>query len=94
MRGPLPSFITHSMRSKFDDTWMSMLGLSVGTTPAIDMSPSLTKRARMSLAFVASTKSAIGAPIRRATQPAKTLPKLPVGTHAVTGPASARAVVT
>ncbi len=58
------------------------------------MSPSLTKRVRMSLAFDATTKSAIGAPIRRATQPAKTLPKLPVGTQAVTGPASARAVVT
>ena len=82
------------MRSKFDDTWMSMLGLSVGTTPAIDMSPSLTKRVRMSLSLEAITKSSIGVPIRRATQPAKTLPKLPVGTHAVIGPPSARAVVT
>ena len=40
-----------------------------------------TKRVRMSLALEATTKSAIGAPIRRATHPAKTLPKLPVGTH-------------
>ena len=51
VRPPSPSFITHSMRSKFDDTWMSMLGLSVGTTSAIDMSPSLTNRVRMSLAL-------------------------------------------
>ena len=58
------------------------------------MSPSLTKRVRMSLALEATMKSSIGVPIRRATQPANTLPKLPVGTHAVTGPASARAVVT
>ena len=82
------------MRSKFDDTWMSMLGLSVGTTRRIDMSPSLTKRVRMSFALEAITKSSIGVPMRRATQPAKTLPKLPVGTHAVIGPPSARAVVT
>ena len=42
-----------------------MLGLNVGTTSRIDMSPSLTKRVRMSLVFEATTKSAIGAPIRR-----------------------------
>ena len=73
---------------------MSIDGLSVGTTGRIDMSPSLTKRVRMSLAFEATMKSSTGAPIRRATHPANTLPKLPVGTHAVIGRRSARAVVT
>ena len=36
--------------------------------------------------FEAITKSLIGAPISRAIQPARTLPKLPVGTLNVTGP--------
>ena len=94
MRAPLPSLITHSIRSKFDDTWMSIAGLSVGTTSATAISPDSTKRVRMSLALEATTKSAIGVPIRRATHPAKRLPKLPVGTQTVIGPASARAVVT
>ena len=73
---------------------MSMLGLSVGTTVAIDMSASLTKRVRMSFSLEAMTKSSIGVPMRRATQPANTLPKFPVGTHAVIGPPSERADVT
>ena len=73
---------------------MSIDGLVVATTGRIDMSPSLTKRVRMSLALDATMKSAIGAPIRWATQPAKMLPKLPVGTHAVIGWRRARATVT
>ena len=73
---------------------MSMLGLSVGTTPRVVMSPSLTNRVRMSLAFDAITKSSIGAPMRRAIQPDSTLPKLPVGTHIVLGAASACEAVT
>ena len=73
---------------------MSIDGLVVGITGRIDMSPSLTKRVKMSLALEATMKSLIGAPMRRATQPAKTLPKLPVGTQAVIGPRSALATVT
>ncbi len=73
---------------------MSIEGLVVATTGRIDMSPSLTKRVRMSLALEATMKSAIGAPIRWETHPAKMLPKLPVGTHAVIGPRSALAAVT
>ena len=73
---------------------MSIDGLLVATTGRVDMSPSLTNRVRMSLALDATMKSATVAPIRCATQPAKTLPKLPVGTHAVIGSRSARAAVT
>jgi hypothetical protein len=35
---PSRPFISNSSRSKLDDTWMSMLGLSVGTTSAVLMS--------------------------------------------------------
>ena len=48
---PSRPFISNSSRSKLDDTWMSMLGLSVGTTGRADMSPSLTKRVRMSFSL-------------------------------------------
>ena len=71
-----------------------MLGLSVGTTSRTDMSSSFTNRVRMSLVLEATMKSAIGAPIRRAIQPDRTLPKLPVGTQNVTGPDNARDAVT
>jgi hypothetical protein len=70
---------------------MSMLGLSVGTTPRVLMSASLMKRVRMSLVFEATTKSAMGAPIRRAIHPDSTLPKLPVGTENDTSPRPASA---
>ncbi len=83
---PSRPFISNSSRSKFDDTWMSIDGLSVGTTSRVVMSPDVTKRVRMSFVFEAITKSLIGAPISRAIQPASTLPKLPVGTLNVTGP--------
>ena len=91
---PSRPFISNSNRSKFDDTWMSIDGLSVGTTSRVDMSPSLTKRVRMSLVFDATRKSRIGAPISRAIQPDSTLPKLPVGTLNVTGSAKFSAAVT
>ena len=71
-----------------------MLGLNVGTTSRTDIDAPLTKRVRMSLVLEATMKSAIGAPIRRAIQPDRTLPKLPVGTQNVTGPDSARDAVT
>ena len=95
VRDPLPSFITHSIRSKFDDTWMSIAGLSVGTTVG-HRHVAVVDEAGEDVVAVGGDDE-VGdraAPIRRATQPAKTLPKLPVGTHAVTGPASALAVVT
>ena len=34
--------MTHSIRSKFDDTWMSIAGLSVGTTGTISIAPPST----------------------------------------------------
>ena len=71
---------------------MSIDGLLVGTTGRTDMSPSLTNRVRMSLAFEATMKSAIDAPACLATHPAKMLPKLPVGTATSHGPAAAAAV--
>ncbi len=95
---PSRPFISNSSRSKFDDTWMSIDGLKVGTTSRVVMSPAVTKRVRMSFVLEAITKSLIGAPISRAIQPAKTLPKFPVGTLKLTGPlvgvASASAATT
>ena len=58
------------------------------------MSPSLTKRVRMSLVFDATMKSRIGAPISRAIHPDSTLPKFPVGTLNVTGSANVSAATT
>ena len=63
-----------------DDTWMSMLGLSVGTTPSCASSPVPAQRVRMSLLFDPMIRRSIGAPPCRAIHPANTLPKLPVGT--------------
>ena len=71
-----------------------VLGLSVGTTSRVDMSPSLTNRVRMSLVFDEMMKSPMSAPIRRAIHPDRTLPKLPVGTQNVGEPASDRDAVT
>ena len=85
---PSRPFISNSRRSKFDDTWMSMLGLSDGTTGAALMSLWLKNRSRMSLALEATTSWSMGAPMRRAIQPLNTLPKLPLGTHTLIGPAS------
>ncbi len=51
---------SNSRRSKLLDTWMSMLGLSVGSTPAISMIDDSRKRVRMSLALLATTNCATG----------------------------------
>ncbi len=59
---------------------MSMLGLSVGTTPRASMRPVASRRGRMSFAFEPITSRSTGRPEARATQPESTLPKLPVGT--------------
>ena len=64
---------------------MSMLGLSVGTTRLVAMIPEWMKRVRMSLRFEPTTNRSTGNPIRCATQPENTLPKLPVGTAKLTG---------
>ena len=81
---PSRPLISNSSRSKFDDTWMSIDGLSDGTTVRVRMSLSLKKRVRMSLAFEATSSRSIGAPICLAIQPENTLPKLPLGTQKVT----------
>ena len=62
---------------------------SASARPArVVMSPSLTNRVRMSLALEATTKSADRrAHLAGRSSPASTLPKLPVGTRSVTGPA-------
>ena len=65
---------------------MSIDGLSDGTTGRVLMSLAVKKRARMSLAFEATTKRSIGAPICLAIQPENTLPKLPLGTQKLTRP--------
>ncbi len=67
------------------DTWMSMLGLSVGCTSAISMTPVSSQRGRMSLRLEPMTSCGIGVPVRRAAHPASTLPKLPVGTANAVG---------
>ena len=73
---------------------MSMLGLSVGTTSAVVMIRVVRKRVRMSLQLEPIRRRWIGAPVRRAIQPARTLPKLPVGTANDTGrPPNVAAVV-
>ena len=69
---PSRPFISNSSRSKFDDTWMSMLGLSVGTTSRVLMSLSLRNRVRMSLVLrrddelVDRRTHPLGDPARRA----------------------------
>ena len=59
---------------------MSMLGLSVGTTVSATIERVSKNRVRMSFWFEPTTSEWIGAPMRRAIQPASTLPKFPVGT--------------
>ena len=76
---------------------MSMLGDSDGSTGAIDMSFDARNPARMSLRLDPMIRRAIGKPIRRAAQAARTLPKLPVGTLNATsrsGAPNARAAAT
>ena len=69
----------------FELTWMSIAGLMVGTTSSVIRAPFVTHRATMSLRFDPMMKRSIGVPMRRAYQPASTLPKLPVGTANVHG---------
>ncbi len=85
VRPPSRSFISNSSRSKFDDTWMSIDGDSVGTTSSALITRVSKKRVRMSLVFEPTTRRGIGVPISRAIHPASTLPKLPVGTLKSTG---------
>jgi threonine synthase len=51
-------------RSKFDDTWMSIDGDVVSTTPLVRYSPVASVRASMSLSLVAMISRSIGRPIR------------------------------
>ena len=57
-----------------------MAGLIVGTTSSVTNDPLVTHRVMMSFRFEPMMNRSIGVPIRRAYQPASTLPKLPVGT--------------
>ena len=94
MMPPSRPFISNSRRSKLDETWMSMLGLNVGTTSEVTMVRVSKNRVRMSLQLEPTIRCSIGAPVRRAIQPARTLPKFPVGTAKDTGrPPSAAADV-
>ena len=78
---------------------MSILGDMVGITSRISRRPVAKKRARMSLRLLPTTSWEIARPMRCAAYPAKTLPKLPLGTAKDTGarrpaPPSARAATT
>jgi hypothetical protein len=57
---------SNSSRSKLLETWMSMLGLRLGSTSASDMSPRAMVRHTMSLRFEATTRRSTGRPMRRA----------------------------
>ena len=88
---------SNSRRSKLELTWMSMLGDRLGSTGRADMSLAARKRARMSLRLEPAIRRATGSPMRRATQAARMLPKLPVGTLKATsrsGAPSASAAAT
>src|SRR5690606_14026088 len=72
-------------------------GQRVGCTGPMAISPRSKKRARMSLLLEPTTRRSMGRPMARAAWPAKTLPKLPVGTAKLTarsGAPSERAAVT
>ena len=92
VRAPLRPISSNSRRSWFDDTWMSIDGLNVGTTSSATSEPFSTHRARMSLRFDPMMSWSIRAPIFRAYQPARMLPKLPVGTENAHGPTTIDAV--
>ena len=64
---------------------MSMLGDVVGTTSAMAIVPSAKNRVRTSLVLLPTTSWGTAKPDNRATCPAKTLPKFPVGTEKATG---------
>ena len=64
---------------------MSMLGDRVGTTSRNSMVPFRKNPVRMSLLLLPTTSRGMRSPDRRATWPANTLPKLPVGTANLTG---------
>ena len=82
---------SNSSRSRFDDTWMSIDGLSVGTTSLGRPSCRSVEEAGEDVVAVRADDELVDRqrPSARATQPAKTLPKLPVGTR--TRPARAGA---
>ncbi|MNU05927.1 hypothetical protein D3C72_2509130 [compost metagenome] len=54
---------SNSRRSKLDETWMSIDGEVVATTPVWRYSPLFSVRSRMSLSLVAMTSWSIGNPI-------------------------------
>ena len=60
---------------------MSMLGDIVGCTSEMAIEPVVKNWVKMSLRLLATMKRSTGRPIWRATWPANTLPKLPVGTE-------------
>src|ERR1700760_71073 len=59
---------------------MSIDGARLGSTRSTTYWPVAKNRCRMSLRLVATLKPRIGTSMRSSIQPAKTLPKLPVGT--------------
>jgi hypothetical protein len=80
VRPPSRPRSSNSRRSWFDDTWMSIDGLYVGTTSSATRVPVSAQRVRMSLRLDPITSWSTGTPIRSAIQPEKMLPKFPVGT--------------
>ena len=64
---------------------MSMLGDEVGTTSSMVIVPSTKNWVRTSLVLLPTTSCGTARPEHRATWPANTLPKLPVGTEKATG---------
>jgi hypothetical protein len=68
---------------------MSMLGLSVGTTPSATSVRSRTQRASTAFSLDPMISCSSGAPDRRAIQPARMLPKLPLGTATRQRPSAA-----
>ena len=74
---------SNTKRSKFEALEMSIDGLEVATTSALRRPPYRPVRknsSRTSFSLVATMRRRIGSPIIRATWPAQTLPKLPLGT--------------
>ena len=73
-------------RSRLLDTRMSMLGLFVRwKARRLSYTPLLMKSVRTLFSFEAHRKRSTGSPICLAIQPARMLPKLPVGTQKFMG---------
>ena len=77
---------SNTSRSKLLGAWTSMLTLAVGVVARREYRPRFSATASESLTFTAATSDATATPSRRAAQPAKASPKLPVGTTKLTGP--------